>query len=40
VLMQEPVQYSATVAENVALGDLEASPGEAAIANAIGAAGA
>ena len=35
VLMQEPVQYSATVAENIALGDLAASPGAAAIANAI-----
>ena len=40
VLMQEPVQYSATVAENIALGDLEASPGQAAIEKAIGEAGA
>ena len=40
VLMQEPVQYSATLAENVALGDLAASPGAAAVANAIAEAGA
>jgi ATP-binding cassette, subfamily B, bacterial len=40
VLMQEPVQYSATLAENVALGDLAASPGTAAIASALEEAGA
>jgi ATP-binding cassette subfamily B protein len=40
VLMQEPVQYSATVAENIALGDLAASPGPGVIENAIGEAGA
>jgi ATP-binding cassette subfamily B protein len=40
VLMQEPVQYSATVAQNIALGDLESSPGRAAIEKAIGEAGA
>ena len=40
VLMQEPVQYSATVAENIALGDLDAAPGKAAIDKAIDEAGA
>ena len=40
VLFQEPVRYSATVSENVALGDAQGAPGPAAIEAAAAAAGA
>jgi ATP-binding cassette subfamily B protein len=40
VLFQEPVQYSASVGENIALGDLETRAGEREIAEAVRAAGA
>ncbi|MGB7116212.1 MAG: ABC transporter ATP-binding protein [Anaerolineales bacterium] len=40
VLFQEPVQYYATVAENIAYGDLASKPGETEIKTAANAAGA
>ena len=40
VLFQEPVHYSATVQENIALGDLHAAPGREAVQTAARAAGA
>ena len=40
VLFQEPVQYSASVGENISLGDLETRAGEREIAEAVRAAGA
>ncbi len=40
VLLQEPVQYSTTVAENVALGDIDSLPGPTAVENSIDEAGA
>ena len=40
VLFQEPVHYSATVQENIALGDLHAAPGLEAVQTAARAAGA
>ena len=40
VLLQEPVQYSATVAENIALGDIDARSGQNSIEDAIDRAGA
>jgi ATP-binding cassette subfamily B protein len=40
VLFQEPVQYYATVAENIAYGDLASKPGETKIKTAANAAGA
>ncbi len=40
VLFQEPVRYNATVAENIALGDLGARPDRAAVEQAAGGAGA
>jgi len=40
VLFQEPVQYYATVAENIAYGDLGSKPGETKIKTAANAAGA
>jgi len=40
VLFQQPVQYSVTAADNIALGDLPAAPGASEIEAAAGAAGA
>lgn len=40
VLFQEPVGYNATVAQNIALGDIRSAPDRAAIQTAAGAAGA